>query len=81
VAGIRDGDQASVRHAGDGTRVQLSGRLSLAPGAAGGCDYSESLRATATIPFLGGRIAKYAVGECEKSIRQQIAFTRAELGS
>jgi hypothetical protein len=66
---------------GGSARVQLSGRLSLAPGPdGGGCDYSESFSATADIPLLGGRIAKYAGAECAKSIREQIAFTRKELG-
>jgi len=64
---------------GDGKRLQLRGRLSLAP-AAGGCDYTEAFNASSSIPLLGGRIEKFVLGETEASIRKQIEFTRKELG-
>jgi hypothetical protein len=65
---------------GEGKRIQLRGRLTLAPGAAGGCDYVEAFSATASIPLVGGRVEKFVVGETEASIRKQIEFTRGELG-
>lgn len=65
---------------GDGKRIQLRGRLTLAPAAAGGCDYTESFIATASVPLVGGRIEKYVLGQTEASIRKQIEFTRKELG-
>ena len=65
---------------GEGKRVQLRGRLTLAPGAAGGCDYIESFSASASIPLVAGRIEKFVLGETEASIRKQIDFTRKELG-
>lgn len=60
-------------------RVELRGRLSLAPGASGGCDYVEVFTATVSIPLLGGQVAKYVAGETEASIRRQIEFLRTEL--
>jgi hypothetical protein len=66
---------------GDGKRIQLRGRLTLAPAAAGGCDYTEAFSASASVPLLGGRIEKYVLGETEASIHEQIEFTRKELGS
>lgn len=65
---------------GDGKRIQLRGRLTLAPAAGGGCDYTEAFTATASIPLIGGRIEKYVLGETEASIRKQIEFTGKELG-
>jgi len=65
---------------GDGKRIQLSGRLTLAPGAAGGCDYIEAFSASASIPLVGGRVEKYVLGQTEESIRKQLEFTRKELG-
>lgn len=65
---------------GDGKRIQLRGRLTLAPGAAGGCDYTETFSASASIPLVGGRVEKFVLGETESSIRKQIDFTRQELG-
>lgn len=65
---------------GEGKRVQLRGRLTIAPGAAGGCDYTEAFSATAGIPLVGGRVEKFVLGETEASIRKQIEFTRKELG-
>lgn len=64
---------------GEGKRIQLRGRLTLAPGAAGGCDYTESFSASASIPLVGGRVEKFVLGETEASIRKQIEFTRREL--
>lgn len=66
---------------GDGKRIQLRGRLTLAPGAAGGCDYTETFTAEASIPLVGGRVAKYVAGETEASIRRQIEFTARELAA
>ena len=66
---------------GEGKRVQLRGRLTLAPGASGGCDYIESFSASASIPLVAGRIEKFVLGETESSIRKQIDFTRKELGA
>lgn len=66
---------------GEGKRIQLRGRLTLAPGAAGGCEYVEWFSASASIPLVGGRVEKFVVGETEASIRKQIEFTRGELGS
>ena len=66
---------------GEGKRIQLRGRLTLAPGAAGGCEYVEWFSAAASIPLVGGRVEKYVVGETEASIRKQIEFTRGELGA
>ena len=63
---------------GDGKRIQLRGRLTLAP-AAGGCDYIEAFSATASIPLVGGRVEKYVLGQTEASIRKQIEFTRNAL--
>lgn len=64
---------------GDGKRIQLRGRLTLAPGAAGGCDYTEAFSASASIPLIGGRVEKFVLGQTESSIRKQIDFTRQEL--
>lgn len=66
---------------GEGKRVQLRGRLTLAPGAAGGCDYIESFSASASVPLVAGRIEKFILGETEASIRKQIDFTQKELGA
>jgi hypothetical protein len=66
---------------GDGKRIQLRGRLTLAPGAAGGCDYTESFSAEANIPLVGGRVAKYVLGETEATIRRQVEFTVKELAA
>jgi hypothetical protein len=65
---------------GDGKRIQLRGRLTLAPAAGGGCDYTEAFSASASVPLIGGRIEKYVLGETEASIRKQIEFTRKDLG-
>lgn len=62
-------------------RVAIRGRLSLAPGSAGGCDYTEAFGVTVNIPLIGGKVEKYVLGETESSIRQQLAFTGAELGA
>jgi hypothetical protein len=62
-------------------RVQIRGRLSLAPAASGGCDHTEAFTAAVSIPLVGGRIEKYVLGETESSIRQQFDFTTRELGS
>lgn len=64
---------------GETKRIQLRGRLTLAPGAAGGCDYSEAFSVTASIPLVGGRVEKYVAGQTEETMRKQIEFTRAEL--
>jgi hypothetical protein len=66
---------------GDSKRLQLRGRLTLAPGAGGGCDYIESFSASASIPLVAGRVEKFVLGETEASIRKQIDFTRKELGA
>lgn len=66
---------------GEGKRIQLRGRLTLAPAAGGGCDYIESFSAAASVPLVAGRIEKFVLGETEASIRKQIDFTRKELGS
>jgi hypothetical protein len=60
-------------------RIDLRGRLSLAPAAGGGCDYVEMFSATVAIPLVGGRVEKYVLGETETSTRQQIEFLRAAL--
>jgi hypothetical protein len=65
---------------GEGKRIQLRGRLTLAPAAGGGCDYIESFSATASVPLVAGRIEKFVLGETEASICKQIDFTRKELG-
>jgi len=65
---------------GDGKRLQLRGRLTLAPAAGGGCDYTEAFNASASIPLIAGRIEKFVLGETEASIRKQIELTRKELG-
>ncbi len=62
-------------------RLAIRGRLSLAPGGAGGCDYTEAFGVTVSIPLIGGRVEKYVLGETESSIRQQLAFTSKELGA
>jgi hypothetical protein len=62
-------------------RVQIRGRLSLAPASSGGCDYIEAFTVSVAIPLVGGRIEKYVLGETESSIRQQFDFTVKELGS
>ncbi len=64
---------------GEGKRIQLRGRLTLAPAAGGGCDYTEAFTASASIPLVGGRIEKFVLGETEASIRKQIEFTGKEL--
>ena len=64
---------------GDGKRIQLRGSLTLAPAAAGGCDYTESFSASASIPLVAGRIEKYVLGETEAAIRKQIEFIGAAL--
>ncbi len=61
-------------------RVELRGRLTLAPADDGGCDYSEEFSAHVAIPLIGGRVAKYVLGETEASIRRQIEFLSGELG-
>ncbi|HTE52289.1 MAG TPA: DUF2505 family protein [Kofleriaceae bacterium] len=60
-------------------RIDLRGRLSLAPASDGGCDYSEAFTVAVAIPLVGGRVEKYVAGETEGSMREQIAFLRAEL--
>lgn len=65
---------------GEGKRLQLRGRLTLAPGAAGGCDYVEAFSVSASIPLVGGRVEKFVLGETEASIRKQIEFMQGELG-
>jgi len=65
---------------GEGKRVQLRGRLTLAPCAGDGCDYTESFSASASIPLIAGRVEKFVLSETESSIRKQIDFTRKELG-
>jgi Protein of unknown function (DUF2505) len=60
-------------------RVQIRGRLSLAPATGGGCDYTETFSVTVAIPLVGGRIEKYVLGETESSIRQQLDFAGKEL--
>lgn len=62
-------------------RIDLRGRLSLAPAAGGGCDYVEAFSASVGIPLIGGRVEKYVLGETESSMRQQIEFLRAALAS
>jgi hypothetical protein len=62
-------------------RVAIRGRLSLAPGSAGGCDYTEAFGVTVSIPLIGGRVEKYVLGETESSIRQQLVFTGKELAA
>jgi len=62
-------------------RFDIRGRMSLAPAAGGGCDYSESFRVTVGIPLVGGKVEKYVVGETESSIRDQLLFTGKELGA
>jgi hypothetical protein len=62
-------------------RVAIRGRLSLAPGGAGGCDYTEAFGVTVSIPLIGGRVEKYVLGETESSIRQQLVFTGKELAA
>jgi hypothetical protein len=59
-------------------RIDLRGRLSLIPSAAG-CDYSEAFTVSVAIPLVGGRVEKYIVGETEASMRQQIDFLRTEV--
>lgn len=62
------------------SRIQLGGKLTLAPGATGGCDYTEVFSATVSIPLIGKQVAKYLLGETETTIRRQIAFARTALG-
>jgi hypothetical protein len=62
-------------------RVQLGGTLTLAAGASGGCDYTETFTATVAIPLIGKQVAKYVLGETEATIRRQIAFARAALAT
>ena len=62
-------------------RVQLGGRLTLAPGASGGCDYTEVFTATVAVPLLGKQVARYILGETEATIRRQIAFARTALAT
>jgi len=62
-------------------RVEIRGRLSLAPAPPGACDYTEAFSVAVKIPLIGGRVEKYVVGETESAIRQHIDFTAKELGS
>jgi hypothetical protein len=61
-------------------RVEISGRLTLAPGPSGGCDYTEQVKVTVHLPLIGGPIEKYVIGETASSIRHQIDFIGKELG-
>lgn len=61
-------------------RVEITGRLTLSPGANGGCDYTEQIKVTVNVPLIAGPIEKYVMGETESSIRHQINFVGKELG-
>ena len=61
-------------------RIALGGHLALTASAAGGCNYAETFTAAVSIPLIGGRVAKYVVGETEAGIRRQIEFLRTDLG-
>jgi len=63
------------------SRVKLRGRMTLAAGAGGGCDYTEAFSAEVSMPLIGKQVAKYVVGETEKSIRGQLEFTTRDLAA
>ncbi|SRR6266545_5157225 len=64
---------------GDNRRVELRGRLTIAPATGGGCDYIEAFSVTVAIPLIGGRVEKYIAGETEAAIRQHLVFTGKQL--
>jgi hypothetical protein len=55
-------------------RVEIRGRLTIAPAAGGGCDYTEAFTAVVRVPLIAGQVEKFVVSETEASIRQQIEF-------
>ena len=61
-------------------RVHLKGRLTLSAAPGGGCDYNETFTAEVNMPLIGGRVAKYVLGETEAAIRRQLEFMKTDLG-
>jgi len=75
---IEGESRVGVYHAKVGSRIEITGNVSLRP-RAGGCEYSESFTPSVRVALIGKRLETFVAREIVQGIRADHGFTRSEL--